>query len=152
MKKIKFIIALAAMALTWTSCTKDEDKVEPKTKTELITAHTWKLNALTVNPAYNGFTDIFANEPCFQDNSESYSSNGSFVQNEGTNVCNSYSPTNTGTWSFNSTETILQTDYDNSLPNSSYNILELSDIALKYSGIYTIDGEDYTLTFTFTAQ
>ncbi len=33
MKKITYIIALAAMAFAWTSCDKDKDEVKPVTKT-----------------------------------------------------------------------------------------------------------------------
>lgn len=144
---------IAIMALAWNSCTEEDDPKAEKTKTELLTAHTWKLTAATISPAYQGSTNIFEISPCYQENTESYNSNGSFVKDEGSNKCNNVSQTRTGTWSFNSSETVIQLDYEESTaPDESYNILELADNTFKYSGILPIDGVDYTLTFTFTAQ
>ncbi len=156
MKKITTLILLAVLTLGWTSCSKDDEKednvVKPKTKTELLTAHPWKLTGMTVNPAYQGVTDLYSSFTCYQDNSENYSSNNTFVQNEGADICNNGTATATGRWSFNSNETILQTEYDDNIPSSTYNLVELSENSLKYSGVYTVEGEEYTITYAFSPQ
>lgn len=153
MKKITSLFMIALMALAWTSCKEDEDPAAEKTKTQLLTAHTWRITAATISPEYQGSTNIFDISPCYQENTEVYSSNGSFVKDEGSNKCNNVEQTRTGTWSFNSSETIIQLDYsDATAIDESYNILELTENTFKYSGIIPIDGVDYTLTFTFTAQ
>nr|WKN38276.1 lipocalin family protein [Tunicatimonas sp. TK19036] len=153
MKKILCVIALAAVAFTWTSCTEDDEQpTGDKTKTELLTAHAWKLTALTISPAIDGSTDVFSLEPCYKDNSQSFSSNGAFIQNEGSSICSPYGATENGNWSFSSSESILNTTYDkNSGWDSSYNILTLTETTLKYSGVYDISGTEHTLTYTFSA-
>lgn len=153
MKKITTLFMMAIMALAWTSCTdKDDPTPDAKTKSELLAAHTWELTAATISPAYEGSTNIFEIEPCYQENTESYSSNGNFSKDEGSNKCGNVEQIRTGNWSFNSTETIIELDYSGNAPDESYNILELSETTFKYSGIIPIEGVDYTLTFTFTAQ
>ena len=74
-----------------------------KTKTELITQSSWKLDHATAA----GFGDITAQIPaCYKDNVVAFVSNGTGTVDESTNVC---SPSNAGsfTWSFQSNETML---------------------------------------------
>lgn len=154
MKKITSLLMIAIMALVWASCTdKDDPKPDAKSKAELLAAHTWKISSATISPAVDGKTNLLELIPCYLENTESYSSNGSFVKDEGSNKCGNVEQTRTGTWSFNSSETIIQINYSKSTEiDESFNILELSDNTFKYSGIYELEDVEYTLTFTFTAQ
>ena len=74
-----------------------------KTKTELITQSSWKLDHATAV----GFGDITAQIPaCYKDNVVAFVSNGTGTVDESTNVC---SPSNAGsfTWIFQTNETML---------------------------------------------
>ena len=105
--KNAFFALLAFVALTVTSCGKDDTPAPQKTKTELLTTGTWKFSSATANGA-----DITNQnppfEPCKKDNILSFTSTGSGNINEGATKCNPADATDTPfTWNWASNETIL---------------------------------------------
>src|SRR4030095_5049757 len=90
-QQIVFLL-LTAGAGTLSSCNKDDnyDNNNPKSKTELLTAGSWKRTALTSNPAYgwnaNGTssTDVLSIMfACEKDNFDTYKTNGVMETDEG---------------------------------------------------------------------
>ncbi len=146
MKKI--LLSIAIIGTLFSGC-KKEEKATPKSKTELLCAHYWKMTAATIDPplVINGtpINDFYAQlEACDKDNIVKYNSNNTVINDEGATKCDPASPqTTTGTWSFNSTETIITED------GESADLLELNETTLKMSVIDNIDGINYKFTITF---
>lgn len=105
-KRLLFPTILAGFAfLTLSGCSKDnEDPAPQKTKTENISAASWKFQSATASG-----TDISSNPQlaCFVDNVITFNSNLTGSINEATVIC---SPSTAGpfTWSFLTGETMLQ--------------------------------------------
>ena len=139
-------ILLTCMALfLLVSCAKEEPAApKSKTKTEMLTAHYWKLSAATIDPPIGGITNLYAQlEPCVKDNIVKYNTNGTTFDDEGASKCDPADPqTEQETWSFNSTETIITEN------GSDAKLLNLTDNELKMSSVENIDGINYTLTIT----
>jgi hypothetical protein len=157
MKKIT-LMALALAFLTVSSCKKEETKTETKTKTELLTAKTWKMNALVINPGITPIpggptiTDLYASmKECGKDDTEKFNTGGTGVADEGATKCDPADPQSTNfTWSFLNNET--QYKYDDQV----FNVIQLDATTLKTS--VQVDGAilggtagtTYTLTSTYS--
>jgi len=104
-----------------TSCKKDKKDPDPEptpapapvpeTNTQKLTGKNFKLTALTVNPAFFGITDIYAQmSDCDKDDIYRFEVGGVYKEDEGGTKCNSNDPqTVTGTWTWNTNETVLTT-------------------------------------------
>ena len=126
----------------------------PATKTELLTAKKWKITAYTVSPAIdlngNGtmVSNIYAQMPaCEKDDLYIFNVNSSVTADEGGSKCDPNNPQSKldGTWTFNSTETIITWDED-------YNIETLNSTTLKVNNVEARNGINYTFTQTLTKQ
>ncbi|OON70731.1 lipocalin family protein [Hymenobacter sp. CRA2] len=161
MKTLRFPLYLALAAATVLSACdkKDKDKggdPSPKTKTDMLTGKDWIMTAETVSPALRRqdgtlVTDVFATmDDCDKDDLLRFEKPSAYTLSEGASKCDPTHPQSyTGTWSFNSTETILSTTLQGQ-PNSSYNIVEMNDNTMKLSGVQTYNNVDYTFTFVFS--
>jgi len=143
----KLLLILTVIMVFVSSCTED------KSNTELLTGTDWRISAWTVSPAILGITDWYANmEPCEKDDSFSFNSDGSASIDEGASKCDPDDPqTETGTWSFNSDETLLTIIADGE--TQSWEIIDLTNKVLKIKWVNTDpdDGTTYTFTITFGA-
>lgn len=143
----KLLLILTVIMVFVSSCTED------KSNTELLTGTDWRITAWTVSPAILGITDWYANmEPCEKDDSFSFNSDGSASIDEGASKCDPDDPqTETGTWSFNSDETLLTIIADGE--TQSWEIIDLTNKVLKIKWVNTDpdDGTTYTFTITFGA-
>jgi len=156
MKKMKIAIlfVLVSGASTVISCKKDKDKDDntAKTKTELLTAGTWKYTASIINPAYdyygdgNATTDIFSiMKACEKDDYEIYKTDGTWEYNEGPTKCDpSYPQVFTLPWSFTANETKLL------LGGVEHTILELTATTLKLRYDVEDGGVIYTEVDTYS--
>lgn len=141
----KLLITLTTFSLLFGSCKKEETPVN-KSKTDLLCAHYWKLASATVNPPLDidgvPVTDIFATfDDCQKDDLTKYNTDKTVIYDEGATKCDpSASQTTSGTWSFNSDETILTENGD------SGNIAELNESSLIVKAVENIDGVNYTFT------
>ncbi len=159
MKKITYIIAFAAMALTWTSCDKDKDEVKPVTKTDLLTAHPWRMTGFRIDPpiVIEGpdttvqISDFFEMDECWHDNTMTFFASGdskTYTENEGANNCNEGDPAiTTGTWSFNSTETSITLDSGDGDPQTAI-IDKLTETTLEFSQPLSIVQEEFGINWT----
>lgn len=141
---MKNLIIIVVLIFAFSSC-KKEDKTPAKTKTELLTAHYWKLTALTVDPPLLTVTNLYAQmSPCTKDDIQKYNTNNTVIYDEGPTKCDPADPqTTTASWNFNSTETIITEDGENE------NVLNLTENELKLSYELTDNGITYVVTATF---
>ncbi|MCB2409303.1 DUF5004 domain-containing protein [Hymenobacter lucidus] len=157
---LPLLALLAATAMGASSCKKDKESnpAPAKTKTELLAGKDWKLAAQTVTPGLTAddgtvVTDLFPYlDECDKDDLMRYDANGTCLLSEGPTRCDPSNPQQyTGTWSFDSNETILKTNVQG-LGSSSFNIIELSDNTLKVSGIRTLTDGDHKFTYTYSKK
>lgn len=144
----KLLLPMALLSLLIGSCKKEETTV-PKSKTELLCAHYWKVVALTVNPPLDidgtPVSDLLSiMDDCNKDDLVKYNTDKTLIYDEGATKCDPASPqTSSGTWSFNSDETILTED------DEDLSLIELNESTLKLKIVQTIAEVDYTYTITY---
>ncbi|MEZ4963239.1 MAG: DUF5004 domain-containing protein [Saprospiraceae bacterium] len=148
------VVMLGACALFATSC-KDDDEATPN-KTKYLTGGNWQLTAMTSDPAIDWFgtpvTNVYAQLPaCLKDDLTIFKSNGTVNFDEGASKCEPNDPqTKTGTWTFNTDQTVLSVTQDGE--TESWDISELKDNTFK--AVYKVveEGITYTFSVTFTKK
>ncbi|TGE26392.1 DUF5004 domain-containing protein [Hymenobacter metallicola] len=157
--RLPLLALFSVVSLVSVSCKKDkENSPAPKTKTDMLSGKDWILTAQTVEPGMTAddgstVTDLFPYlEDCDTDDLMRYETSGSCALDEGASRCNPNSPQRySGTWSFDSNETVLKTNMQ-TLGNSSFNIIELNDNTLKISGIRNAQGQNRKFTYTYSKK
>ncbi len=148
MKK-QFSLLLSALSLSliiFSGCDKDEEII-PKTRTELITAGSWRFGAAMV-----GTTDVSASLPtCQKDNIMTFLAALTGNVDEGPTKCNAGDPqTNPFTWSFQSNETVLNISTILFTGGSNnFTIVALNESQLVLSQIITVGGTPQNAVVTF---
>ncbi|NVO20480.1 MAG: lipocalin family protein [Bacteroidetes bacterium] len=157
MKKLLLFLPILSLLLVG-ACKKDSQP----TKMEMLTAKNWKISVYTVDPSLPvtdgggniiGYTsDMLAQmEDCSKDDLTKFNTDGVMINDEGATKCDPASPqTTTGTWLFNTDQTILTVNSGNN--PVSYDILELSSSTLKMKTVENLFGTNYTLTLTFKSN
>jgi hypothetical protein len=144
---LPFIIVITVLFFSFASCKKD-DAPAPKTKTELLTASTWRFSGATV-----GGADASAFiQPCQKDNTITFITAGmAGTLDEGALKCNMADPqTRPFTWSFNSGETQLNISTTLFTGGSSaFTLVSLSETQLVVSQNITISGTTQNAVVTF---
>lgn len=146
------LLILIAATITAASCKKQVSDSKQKTKTELLTAGSWKKTALTSNPAYDWYgdgdytTDILSvMKVCEANDFETYRSDGTGNVDEGPTRCDQSDPqTWPFTWAFADNETKLVYDGFN-----EFNLVELTETTLKVSVTFQENGVTYTQEETY---
>jgi hypothetical protein len=153
-KCLQLLFLLACFFVVVVSCQKDENKNDnntTKSKTELLTAGTWKYIGATISPAYDYYgdgtltTDIFSiMKDCEKDDFEVYKTNGTWEYNEGPSKCDpSYPQIFSLPWNFADNEAKLM------LGGDEHSILELSVNRLKLKYSFEDAGVVYTEEDTY---
>jgi hypothetical protein len=153
-KCLQLLFLLACFFVVVVSCQKDENKNDnntTKSKTELLTAGTWKYIGATISPAYDYYgdgtltTDIFSiMKDCEKDDFEVYKTNGTWEYNEGPSKCDpSYPQIFSLSWNFADNEAKLM------LGGDEHSILELSVNRLKLKYSFEDAGVVYTEEDTY---
>ena len=145
LKPLLFILVIVTIAF---SCKKDSKK----TNNDYLIDKYWIQTGLTVDPPIliggTSITDVWSQVPtCQQDDLQKFSNGGVYTSDEGASKCSPNDPqTTTGTWSFNSDQTILSITKNNQ--TVSYTIVELtgSTAKLKYSAVQNQIMYTYTIT------
>lgn len=159
-KYLKNSFFLAIVLMMCLACSEDSGNDEgstlPETRLNLLAGKIWRLSGTTVDPARPRIpgeppiTDWYADmEPCEQDDQKVYFFNGDLVFDEGPTRClDTNVQTFTGSWTFNSDETIiteLQQNFINII--FSYKVLELSENILIIERQQRFLGDPLTYTF-----
>lgn len=151
------LLSLFCLTILFSACKKDDGVI---TKTDLLTSSSWKITALTIDPAFPTFdnqgnitgstNDLFAMMgDCSKDDIYSFNADKTMSMDEGASKCDNSDPQkNTGSWSFNSDETTLTITADGD--PQTMTILELTDKVLKLKST-EIDGDmSISTTMTFS--
>jgi len=140
-------LSLLSITFLFSACKKDDEAI---TKTDLLTSGSWKMTALTIDPAFPTFdnegnitgstNDLFAMmEDCSKDNIYSFNTDKTLSLDEGASKCDNSDPQkSTGSWSFNSDETTLTITIEE-YPETMI-ILELTDKDIKLKST-EVEGE-----------
>ncbi len=130
-------IALAVVTSTLTMCSKEKE--ETKTKTELITMAPWKFSSIT----QNGIDVSFYHPACLKDNTMTFATTGTYLEEEGSTKCNPDDPqTKTWNWHFGENETKLVMD------TAAFNIVQLSESSLVLSYQIVLGSATQTLVIS----
>ena len=158
MKAISFrvlVTMLGAVALlSTTSCNNDDDAAPDKAK--LLTGGSWQMTAMTVEPAIDWFgtpvKNVFPQLPaCVRDDLAIFKTNGTVNYDEGASKCSPNDPqTTTGTWAFNTDQTILSITRDGE--SESWDITTLTKAEFKADYTVVEDGVTYTFSVIFVKK
>ncbi|MBC7947839.1 MAG: lipocalin family protein [Chitinophagaceae bacterium] len=143
----KTVPLLAITIVLFVSCSKDDDPVTTKTKTELIGTGTWKFSSATVSGAD---VSMFI-QACQKDNVLMFAVNGTGAADEGAAKCNGADPqVRNFTWNFASSETILHVSTVFFTGGSSdFTVVSLTETQLVLSQNVTISGSTQNAVVTF---
>ncbi|MBF9235968.1 lipocalin family protein [Hymenobacter sp. BT683] len=105
MKSLSTYVLLAAMAVLTVSCKKDSEATPSLTKTDLLTAKSWRLTDVKLGgQSFYAFLD-----DCDKDDFIKFNTNKSATYDQGALKCDQTEPqTATGTWEFTTNETKLK--------------------------------------------
>ncbi len=153
MKKIK-LFTIAALMMGLVSCQKEESNdrkdgnTPAPTKKEMLTAKTWTLTAMTIDPAMMGVTDIYPMiDACQKDNTWKFGTDGrTLTIDEGSNTCKGHDQTTTTSWSLNDAGTTLTID------SYHYEVRDITADGFKMLESMVDNGKTYTITSTYSAK
>lgn len=155
MKKALLPILTLAFALTFSSCSKDDDDqagTTSKSRTELLVNKSWIMTGATVSPAYdfgNGETTNLYGEydACEKDDFLFYNANLTYTGDDGASKCDPQaSQTWTGTWSISADQQLLTRDGD------AHTIASMSETKMVLTNQQEIGGVVYTSSYTWTKK
>lgn len=143
--KTLILVAIAASFFVISSCDKDDDPVNKKA---LITANSWKISAMTIDPPIDflgiQISDMYAMmDACTKDDLMTFNEDGTYQVTEGATKCDESDPdiSESGTWGFNADETqITQTNTEST---TTFNVLSITSSKLKFSMSETEEGVTY---------
>jgi hypothetical protein len=150
MRKLHLLL-IVSLFLSALSCKKDD----APTKKDLLCGKNWILVSETVSPAinFNGIliTDLYAQlDDCTKDDISKFNTNGTYTFEEGATKCDVNDPQvwDSGTWVFNSDQTVLVLTSP-SMGTVNADIIELTSSKIVISQESTIDDIKYTITDTY---
>ena len=155
------IYILIFSVIFFAACGNDDDGGNtpvPATKTQLLTSAPWIGTAATIDPPvdFGGtlITDLFAqNEQCNRDDILNFKSDKTYTFEEGVSKCDDNDPQvfDTGTWTFNSDETVVTITSD----GAGSEVMNATIISITATQMVTETIEDfggsvnYTITSTY---
>ena len=150
MRKLNYLFIVSLFLSTF-SCKKDD----APSKKDLLSGKNWMLVSETISPAinFNGIliTDLYAQmDDCTKDDISKFNANGTYTLEEGATKCDVNDPQvyDSGTWVFNSDQTILvMTSPTNGTLNAE--IIELTSTKCVVSQESTINDIKYKITDTY---
>jgi hypothetical protein len=106
------ILAASLTLLSSSSCKKDDDPVNTKTKKDYLIQSAWKVIKAEsrTNPS-SAWSDVsFFLQPCDKDNNFVFKANNTYEINEGATKCDVADPqiVETGVWVFENNETVVR--------------------------------------------
>jgi hypothetical protein len=150
MKIFSSLLYSLAVGLVLGSCQKKSDPAPQTSKTDLITASSWKLDVAGVDQDKNGTIDFVVTTlipSCTVDNTILFKRDNTGTTDEGATRCQSTDPqTTTYNWSFADAETNI--NISNSILtqiNGKSKILALSQTSLSLSKDTTISSQNVAL-------
>lgn len=149
----KLLLAILILPFIFSGCKKDSDP----SKTELLTNRNWVLTALTVDPsiplASGGTTTNLYNQlkSCAKDNITIFKADKSITFDEGGTKCEVSDPqTQSGTWTFNTTETVISYTANGVTRSETIKSLTSNKLTTTYQDV--LEGVTYTLDATYEVK
>ncbi len=161
MKKIVFTLQIIALLIVALACSKSEEPVVPKTKTELLAgtvSKSWKNTKAQATNSQNLSIDLVVTQPlCITDNVVTFFPNNTYEFREGATKCNDKDPDLLikANWSFSSDETkftIDKIDYQGqTYTNTTFEIVELTEDMFVGKTTLKYGADTYQFQATFEA-
>ncbi len=152
--KILSTSSLAAIILIVPSCKKSDPA--PLDVASTLQGKTWKLTAVTINPADNGVTDLYSTmETCGKDNTYHFNAGNVFIIDEEATKCDpSYPQTITGTWKYTSSTNLLNVTTVNmgSTTDIDYMLKGINENSFSCYIGYDVGTGMHTVTYTYAKQ
>ena len=145
-KLFLFVLGVAALG----ACKKNNETSPEASRTELLTAKSWRLAAATITAGTSKTDEFAASQACERDNFLKFNTNKSVVVDEGATRCDpSDAQTQTSTWDFNNDQTKLTIPVYAGLSIAA-DIVELSATTLhvRYTDTGSAPTETYDYVFT----
>jgi hypothetical protein len=125
-KNYLVFVSLAVICIfATTACKKSSSG---KSKTEIVTTGTWKFDDMGADMNKDGSIDLSDIDECMEDNTVTFSANGSGSTNEGADICDGSNQTDSWTWSFKNNESVISIDIEEL---GDVTLLTLTDTELK---------------------
>lgn len=159
MKRLSVFVAAALLAVsTFTSCSKDDKEDNPapveKTKTEIITAKSWRITGFTFKEGNGPIEDVYAQlQTCTKDDFYKFNIDKTFRFDEGATKCSSNDPqTATSAWDITADGSILLLmEMKGSATAELYDIAELTESKLRIRQTDTSNGTADVTEITFSS-
>ncbi len=161
MKKIVFTLQIIALLIVALACSKSEEPVVPKTKTELLAgtvSKSWKNTKAQATNSQNLSIDLVVTQPlCITDNVVTFFPNNTYEFREGATKCKVDDPDLLikANWSFSSDETkftIDKIDYQGqTYTNTTFEIVELTEDMFVGKTTLKYGADTYQFQATFEA-
>ncbi len=159
MKKIAASLQIIALFVAILACTKTEEIVVPKTKTELLAgtvSKSWKNTKAQATNSQNLTIDLAITQPlCITDNVLTFFPNNTYEFREGATKCNASDPDLLikANWSFSTDETKFVIDkiifQGQSFANTSFDIVELTEDIFVGKTTLKVGADTYQFQATF---
>lgn len=132
MRKFSSLFSTAVVASLFVVATSCKDDDDPKTKTDLLTGKSWSYDKAQVEVS-GVFVDVPEHfEACELDNAITFTKAGVYNQTVGTDDCDGDDTDESGTWKWNSDETVVTITYaDDSSDSTDIEIISLTETELK---------------------
>lgn len=150
---VSLSIFLVSLLLTVVSACKEDDEPR-KSNTDFLTAKKWK--PVQIETTLNGSGNQNGMEECNNDDVLTFTSDGRFFSDRGSNHCDQDDINQSGTWAWKDTdEKILRTTADTEVKDSEF--VRLSDTSFKitYAEKFDLDrdgvDDEIKLIITYTA-
>jgi len=159
MKSLKKLFPVAFVLISQAACSKTSVPAVPNeptpkdTTVALLESSDWHITTLTVTPAQNGVTDVWASlPPCLTDNFFRFKAGGIFNSDEGLTKCNPAIPQiDEGTWSYIDGSKLLNFN-SQGWQNRKLNITATTSTTISGTDDKVENGVAYTYTITLTKQ
>lgn len=146
---MKKLLLLLGTTTVLSACKKSGDS-PTSSRTDLLTAKSWRLSTATVTAGGFPVPSSTFIQDCNKDDSFKFNVDKTLVQDAGASKCNPTDPqTLTGTWALNSDQSKLTISIPNSPLNGEAEVRELTSTTLRIYGTPSLSGVPLTLDATF---
>lgn len=155
MKTYPFSILIGGLCMLLSAC-EDNNPTLVKSNFEILTSHKWTLTSWTVDPAFNGLTDLFADQhPCQNDDIQTFNKNGLMEIDHGVSKCFPNEPQiDTSTrWKIQDNLVILQFKISSTqILSDTCELITLTDQKLEYYSSQKMNNKIYKYKYGYTPK
>ena len=153
--KTKLILLAFLITGLFSACKKDKPEPDPLANAqELLQNKNWKLEALTLSPAYMGVTDVLSMwDDCERDDLFRFNPNASFLLDAGNTLCYPDDPQQqTGSWNYSVSSGILTFQIEPVGDEYALKLTSVTGNQMVGTQKDNYENVEYTLTWVFQKQ